>query len=193
MSQENAVISHDNLTEVVKPENKAAHGDFEAFGQLYTTYLDRIFRYVLYQIKDTMTAEDIAEEVFLQAWKATKTSKDKAKPFSSLIYRIARNHIINARRNFHKFSNIEVNTSNESGLVFDMTKDQEELLDSIAELPENQAQVIILKFIEGFDNREIGRIIGKSEEVVRITQLRALTLLRQKIGGGKYGTGFGIS
>jgi len=194
--EENPIISPDNLPEIVKLVNKAAHGDMEAFGQLYSIYLDRIYRYALYQVKDKMMAEDIAEETFLKAWKAIKTCKGKGKTFSSWIYRIAHNHIINTRRSFHRFSDIDVeklDTSNESGLVFEMNSDQQELLDSIAELPQNQAQVITLKFIEGFDNREIGKILGKSEGAIRVSQLRALTALRQKIGGGKYGTRCPIS
>jgi RNA polymerase sigma-70 factor (ECF subfamily) len=191
-----AVPGPDNLPEIVKLVNKAAHGDIEAFGQLYTIYLDRIYRYALYQVKDKMTAEDITEEVFLKAWKAINTCKGKGKTFSSWIYRIAHNHIINSRRNFNKLSSIEVekiHSMNNADLAVEMDSDQQELMESIAELPPNQAQVITLKFIEGFDNREIGKILGKSEGAVRITQLRALTALRKKIGGGKYGAGCGIS
>jgi RNA polymerase sigma-70 factor (ECF subfamily) len=195
-SRENSVISPDNLPEISKLVNRAAQGDIEAFGQLYTIFLDRIYRYVLYQVRDKMTAEDITEEVFLKAWKAIKTCKGKGKTFSSWIYRIAHNHIINTRRNLNKLSSIEVeklSSLNEPDLVFEMNSEQHEIMESIAELPPNQAQVITLKFIEGFDNREIGKILGKSEGAVRITQLRALTALRQKIGGGKYGTRCGIS
>jgi RNA polymerase sigma-70 factor (ECF subfamily) len=195
-SRENSVISPDNLPEISKLVNRAAQGDIEAFGQLYTIFLDRIYRYVLYQVRDKMTAEDITEEVFLKAWKAIKTCKGKGKTFSSWIYRIAHNHIINTRRNLNKLSSIEVeklSSLNEPDLVFEMNSEQHEIMESIAELPPNQAQVITLKFIEGFDNREIGKILGKSEGAVRITQLRALTALRQKIGGGKYGTRCEIS
>jgi RNA polymerase sigma-70 factor, ECF subfamily len=190
-SRGNAVISPDNLPEIIKLVNKAAHGDIEAFGQLYAIFMDRIYRYALYQVKDKMTAEDITEEVFLKAWKAIKTCKGKGKTFSSWIYRIAHNHIINTRRNFSKLSSLEVeklHSMNNADLAVEMDSDQQEIMESIAELPPNQAQVITLKFIEGLDNREIGKILGKSEGAVRITQLRALTALRQKIGGGKYGT-----
>jgi len=191
-SREKTAISSDNIPEIIKLVNNAASGDMEAFGQLYTIYMDRIYRYALYQVKDKMTAEDITEEVFLKAWKAIKTCKGKGKTFSSWIYRIAHNHIINIRRNFNKLSYIEVEklrAVNDPDLVFEMNSNQQELLDSIAELPPNQAQVITLKFIEGFENREIAKILGKSEGAVRITQLRALTALRKKIGGGKYGIG----
>jgi len=56
---------------------RAIGGDFAAFGDLYGIYLDRIYRYVFYQVKDKMTAEDITEEVFLKAWKAINSCKGK--------------------------------------------------------------------------------------------------------------------
>jgi RNA polymerase sigma-70 factor (ECF subfamily) len=195
-SQKNAAVRTDNLSEIAKLVDKAARGDFEAFGQLYSIYLDRIYRYVLYQVKDRMTAEDITEEVFVKAWKAIKSCKGKGHTFSAWIYRIAHNHIINTLRNVRKYSSIEmenITELNNPNLDVEMTLDQQELLDAVAELPQNQGQVITLKFIEGLDNREIAKIMGKSEGAIRILQLRALTTLRQKIGGGKNGTRCTIS
>jgi RNA polymerase sigma-70 factor (ECF subfamily) len=171
--------------------DKAARGDFEAFGKLYDIYLDRIYRYALYQVKDKMTAEDITEEVFIKAWKAIKSCKGKGQTFSAWIYRIAHNHIINTLRDVKKFTPIEMENITDLDnptLEIEMTLEQQELLDAVAELPQNQGQVITLKFIEGLDNREIGKIMGKSEGAIRVLQLRALTTLRQKIGGGKNGT-----
>jgi RNA polymerase sigma-70 factor (ECF subfamily) len=190
-SQANAAVRTDNLSEIAKLVDKAARGDFEAFGQLYSIYLDRIYRYVLYQVKDRMTAEDITEEVFIKAWKSVVSCKGKGQTFSAWIYRIAHNHIINTLRDVRKYTSIEMENITEldnPNLEIEMTLDQQELLDAVAELPQNQGQVITLKFVEGLDNREIGRIMGKSEGAVRILQLRALTTLRQKIGGGKNGT-----
>ena len=191
MSQENTVISPDNLPEIVKQVSKADQDGFKTFDQLYALYLDRIYRYVLYQVKDKKTAEDITEEVFAQAWKIIKACKGKGKTFSSLIYSIANNRIVNGRRNVRKFSDAEpekINISDGNDSILETSTNQQELLDSIAELPENQAQVITLKFIEGYDNREISRILGKSEGAIRKSLLRGVIALRQKIGGGKYGT-----
>jgi len=50
-------------------------------------------------------------------------------------------------------------------------------------LPQYQKQFIVLKFIDGLDNRTIGRIMGKSQVAVRLLQLRATKSLRQKLGG----------
>ena len=167
---------------------KAAGGNIEAFGELYSIYLDRIYRYVFYQVKDKMTAEDITEEVFVKAWKAIGSCKGKSKTFSSWLYRIAHNHLINTLRNTQRYTSIEmenlVDVSN-PGLEAESKLAQQELLEEIKCLPQNQKQVIILKFIEDLDNREIGKIMSKSEGAIRVLQMRALTALRQKLSGGK--------
>jgi RNA polymerase sigma-70 factor (ECF subfamily) len=55
-------------------------------------------------------------------------------------------------------------------------------MDAIALLPEQQRQVVVLKFIEGMDNAEISAVTGKSQGAVRILQMRALTALKAKAG-----------
>ena len=55
-------------------------------------------------------------------------------------------------------------------------------MDAIALLPENQRQVIVLKFIEGLDNQEIEQVIRKSQGAIRILQMRALDTLRTNLG-----------
>jgi RNA polymerase sigma-70 factor (ECF subfamily) len=172
--------------------NKAACGNFEAFGKLYSLYLNRIYRYALYQVRDKMTAEDITEEVFVKAWNAIGSCKGKGQTFLSWIYRIAHNHIINTLRNSQKCLSLEgdniaeINNMQTDGNI---TLEQQELMKAIAELPQIQRQVIILKFIDGFNNNEISKIIGKREGAIRVLQMRALTMLRQKLGGGRYDNG----
>ena len=71
----------------------------------------------------------------------------------------------------------------------DNTADNYELTEIMDELPLNQKQVIILKFLEGMNNSEIAKIMNKSEVAVRILQMRGLSSLRQLItaGGDKDG------
>jgi len=182
------IITYDP-SEIASLVDRAAGGNFEAFGQLYSIYLDRIFRYALHQVRDRMTAEDITEEVFVKAWKAIGSCKGKGNTFSAWIYRIAHNHIINTFRSSRKFTSIDMEDIAEISnprLEIEMTLDQQELTEVITDLPQNQRQVIVLKFIEGLDNREIGKIMRKSEGAIRILQMRALTTLRQKLGGGRH-------
>ena len=86
-------ISYDEA-EITRLVERAAGGDFEAFGELYSIYLDRIYRYVFYQVKDKMTAEDLIEEIFIKAWKAIGSYRGKGLAFSSWLYRIAHNYLV---------------------------------------------------------------------------------------------------
>jgi RNA polymerase sigma factor (sigma-70 family) len=177
-------------SEIAKLVEKAADGDLEAFGELYSIYLAPIYRYVSYQVRDKMTAEDIVEEVFVKAWKAIGTCKGKSQTFSAWLYRIAHNHVVNTLRRMNKRVSLESVEMEIETLIEVTNPEQEveaklakqELLEAMTCLSQNQRQVIILKFIEGLDNREIAQILGKKEGAIRVLQMRALSRLRQELG-----------
>jgi len=171
-------------SEVVRLIKRAAGGNFEAFGELYNIYLERIYRYVFYQVRDKMTAEDLTEEVFLKAWKSIDTCRGKEQTFSSWLYRIAHNHVIDNLRSQRKYLSTDMEALAEVSspeLGEEGKLERQEMLEVISDLPQNQKQVIILKFIEGLDNREIGQIMGKSQGAIRVLQMRALAALRQRL------------
>ena len=175
-------------SKILRLVKRAAGGDIEAFGELYSVYLDRIYRYVAYHVKDKMIAEDITEEVFVKAWKRIDSCKGKGETFSSWLYRIAHNHVIDNLRRRRKQLSIEMETVDKvSGpeLELEGELERQELLEVIACLPENQRQVIVLKFIEGMDNWEIGQVMDKSQGAVRVLQMRALATLRQELSREK--------
>ncbi len=174
----------DQSKKIVRLIRKAAGGDAEAFGEIYSLYLDRIYRYVFYQVRDKMTAEDITEEVFIRAWRAIGSCRGKEQTFSSWLYRIAHNYVIDTFRRQRKDLSIDMETVAELSspkVEAEAELEWRELLNGIDCLPQNQKQVIILKFIEGLDNREIGQVMGKNQGAIRILQMRALAKLREKL------------
>jgi RNA polymerase sigma-70 factor (ECF subfamily) len=174
-----------NHSEMVSLVEEAAGGNFSAFGDLYNIYLDRIYRYVYYQVKDKMTAEDITEDVFIKAWRAIGACKGRGETFSSWLYRIAHNHLVSTLRRMKKCTSLEDRNIVEvvdPKQEIEAKAEYQELFEQITCLPHNQKQIIILKFVEGFENREIGRIISKNEGAIRISQMRALATLRQRLG-----------
>ena len=192
-AQEAARIIAPEQLEIAGLVTRATGGDFEAFGKLYSIYLDRIYRYVFFQVKDKMTAEDVTEEVFLKAWKAIGSCKGKELTFSPWLYRIAHNHIIDYLRSRQKYlstkySATEVGNIAEVGGPEPETEaklEWQELLETISCLPRNQKQVVLLKFTEGLDNREISHIMGKSQGAIRVLQMRALATLRRRLSSEK--------
>jgi len=133
-----------------------------------------------------MIAEDITQEVFTNAWKAIGSCKCKEQTFSSWIYRIAHNQIVDKFRSTRSLTATEITVESLPGNI-DVEKDAEikleweQTLETISFLPEKQKQVIILKFIEGMDNREIEQITGNSQNAIRVLQMRALNTLRQQL------------
>lgn len=164
---------------------KAAGGSFKAFGSLYSIYLDRIYRYIYYQVNDRMTAEDITEEVFVKAWKSIKSCEGKEDTFQAWLYRIAHNHLANCLRDSGRVTSLDKDGTIDLPNPRQRTESGAEcgeLMKAVASLPEIQRQVIILKFIEGLDTREASTTLAKNQGAIRIAQMRALAALRDKLG-----------
>jgi RNA polymerase sigma-70 factor, ECF subfamily len=173
--------------EAIADIKKAIQGDMQAYGRLYSLYVDRIFRYIFFQVGDRMTAEDITEEVFLKSWRSIASCKGKEQTFSAWLYRIAHNHLIDTFRKNRRSVPLETvelpdEASHESDLEDKL--DLQQVLEEVRKLPEPQKQVILLKYLDDRDNEEIGRIMGKRQGAVRALQMRALINLREKFSPG---------
>lgn len=168
--------------EIKRLVKQAIDGDVETFGELYGIYLDRIYRYVFYQVHNKVTAEDLTEEIFMKAWRGIDKYRWKGQPFSAWLYRIAHNHVIDYFRTSrqHQPLDREIPADGDQPQQELETKQiQQSLLRAISSLPQQQKQVITLKFIEDLDNRAIEHIMGKSQGAIRVMQMRALAALRQ--------------
>jgi len=175
-------LSKEKLIELVKA---AKQGDKRAFGYLYNNYIAPIFRFVYFRIKNYEEAEDLTQNIFLKAWNALPEYKQKKNPFSSWLYTIARNAVIDYWRKKKEWniSDLAKETiKDEEKPIDDLLDDDEDfglVKEAIGLLTEDQQEVIILRFIEGLSSKEISKIIGKSEEAVRQLQSRGIKTLRE--------------
>ena len=167
---------------------RAAGGDSESFGRLYDIFLEPIYRYIYHHVGESKTAEDIAQEVFIKAWKAIKSCRGKETTFKAWLYRIAHNHTVDylrCRRNESRIDdqNVvgELDSLDTSLNEIEEDREVSRVLSEMASLPDSQRQVVVLKFIEGLDNREVSRIMGKSQGAIRVLQVRALAGLRKRM------------
>ena len=163
---------------------RAINGDRDAFGDIYLLLLDEIYRYIFYHIGEVEDAEDLTEKVFLSAWKALPVYTDQGCPFTSWIYRIAHNTTVDYLRSRERNRAIPIDDELEEVIRCDSSSLQDlnleeagALAKAIAKLPDDQRQVIVLRFIEGFSHAEIANILDKSEGASRMLQNRALIAL----------------
>ena len=172
-----------NIDELVE---KAQAGDKEAFGQIYDELVKPIYRYIYYKVDDSI-AEDLTEETFFKAWQNLGKYKKGKNPFSSWIFRIAHNLVVDHYRKNHTTDEIDESYVDPKDTGNPAQQTNIELTNIrlrkiIKKLPDNYQQVIVLKYINELENAEIADTIGKSEAAVRIIQFRALEKLRSLMG-----------
>lgn len=159
--------------------------DPAAFGALYDRFLDRVYRYLYYRVGNRPDAEDLAEQVFTKAWDAIPRFRWQGKPFLAWLYRLAHNVLVDHVRTHKPVISLD-NDDRPIEIASDAsTRELERQLDAdllgraISQLTADQQQVIVLRFIEGYDSVQIARIMDKREGAIRALQLRALLRLRR--------------
>jgi len=166
----------------------AAKGDRTAFGEIYTRYLNPIYRYVFYRVGDDEDAEDLTEQVFLKAWQSIPGYKDQGLKLTSWLYRIAHNVVIDHFRKCMAAKSVAEDCQTKLGeetlqsiKLTDEIEDSSALAQAISKLSIEQQQIIILRFIEGLSHAEISPRINKTEGACRMLQARALIALYKQL------------
>src|SRR3989338_9494788 len=170
---------------------RAKKGEEEPFGQLYDHYLPQIYRFVLMKVNNRAEAEDLTHDVFMSAWQNLKGYKFQGFPFSSWLYQIARNKIIDhyrTKKAYVSFENLDEDLLKVVGVSetnLEVTLAVETVKKALTKLTPEQQDVIAMKFIEDLSNDEIARNLGKSEGAVRLLQHRAISNLKEILASWK--------
>lgn len=169
--------------EIEKLVVESQRGESAAFGKLYDIFIDPIYRYVHYRVSAS-DAEDLTELVFLKSWENVRQYRKGIRSFSSWIFRIAHNVVVDHYRSRHPEDELtedivdhrdEANSQNRAHQSFD----QEILGKAMREIKDHYRQILILKYINDLTNDEIAYIMGRSHAALRILQFRALRSLRR--------------
>jgi RNA polymerase sigma-70 factor (ECF subfamily) len=163
---------------------RARSGDRQAFAELYDEYVDRVYRYLLYRVREPSDAEDLTSEVFTRAFANIQRYRWQGKSFLAWLYTIARNAVTDRMRRTRPTVDLE----DALGLADSGPTAQEhvEALDRAAalkramtKLTAEQQEVLFLRFMENYSSQEVARALGKNEGAVRALQFRALGRLRK--------------
>ena len=163
----------------------AAAGDREAFGRLYEQHAVRVFRHAYFLTSDVSLAEDLTAQTFLKALEAIARYEDRGVPFIAWLLRITVNLAINHRKALKNgihaqlpeqiVDNDALNSPEQSCT---MKSEGERVWTKVRELPLEQRQVIVMRFMEDLPYSDVAAVLGKSIGAVRVIQFRALHNLR---------------
>ena len=161
-----------------------AKKDPEFFAPLYKKYHEQIFRYVYQRMDDEEMAFDVTSQVFMKAIKNLPKYEFRGVPFSSWLYRIAKSELYQAFRDKKAERTVNIDTVQVFHVIDEFEQDEIEenkqrLVECLAQLKENDIQLIELRFFEKRSFKEIGEILEISENNAKVKSFRALEKLKK--------------
>jgi RNA polymerase sigma-70 factor (ECF subfamily) len=173
--------------EVESLVDRAVGGDTEAFGRLYDIHADRIYQHIYYRTGNVEDARDLTQEVFIKAWQALPKYRKTKTPFLGWLFTISHNRVIDYYRTKkdHAYLDNEIigaDRERSPEKLVEAQFTQQEIRKAILQLPEDQQQVILMSFIEGFEYSEIATALNKTEGNIRVIIHRALRKMREILG-----------
>ena len=172
----------------------ARQGDSDAFGMLYDHYQGSVYRFLFYRTRSSTLAEDLTSETFFRALRNMQNFRWQGKDFGAWLMTIARNlatdHFKAGR------TRLELATE-DMGVHDDATEGPEHavlasltnevLLKSLTELPPEQKDCLVMRFLQGMSIAETAEVLGRSEGAVKQLQLRGVRNLAKLLPEGVRG------
>jgi RNA polymerase sigma-70 factor (ECF subfamily) len=170
-----------NQTHIDRLVEETQKGNTKAFGEIYDVYYGQIHKYVYYKVSSDHV-DDVVGSVFIKAWSNIKKYRKGAFPFSSWLFRIAHNAVIDHYRTNKEFYELEEKIADESmspQLFAEKQLNGERVHHALRKLSSNYQEVILLKYMQDLSNKEIAKALNTNETNIRTMQFRALKKLRE--------------
>lgn len=150
--------------------------------EVYKQYASTVYRYLMTRTRDPDTAEELTQETFYQAIRSAERF-DGSSSVSTWLCAIAKRvHLAYLRKHpgHEDIDSVLIEAASaEEGAI--MSENRLELLRSLHALPEPAREVVYLRAFGGLSFREIGQILGKTENWARVTFFRGKERLRKEL------------
>ncbi|HEX5840001.1 MAG TPA: RNA polymerase sigma factor, partial [Anaerolineales bacterium] len=158
--------------------------DREVLAQVFERYAPALYNYALRCSRDPATADNIVGDVFAKLLEKLACGSGPRTNLRSYLFEMAYHLIVDDVRYISRRAPIEI----VDHLHFDEQTAQalpekrmlyKRVMQAIrSDLNDAQRHVIVLRFLEGFSLRETAAILDKSVSLVKVTQIRAIRVLR---------------
>jgi RNA polymerase sigma-70 factor (ECF subfamily) len=173
-------------------------GDSTAFAELYMRYFDRLYSYLRIVLGQSGDAEEAVQQVFANVLVALTGYEPRKVPFRGWLFVVARNQAITQLRRTSRLEPQDpADLDHARGEEIDETGpptgeigwiSDSELLMFVERLPVAQRQVLALRYTLDLSHAQIGAILGRSPEDVRMQLSRAQRFLRERLTAVGRGT-----
>ena len=166
-----------------------ANGEKDGLEVFYNRYASSVFSLARYMLKESTLAEEVTQDIFLNLWlKASSYSPQRGKPrawFMSIAHhRII--DVIRARKRSAQSTNqvahelLDLHPSRQIGTEEQAHRnlDREYVISLLEDLPEEQREVIVLAYFEGYSQSEIATKLNQPLGTVKTRVRLAMQKLR---------------
>jgi RNA polymerase sigma-70 factor, ECF subfamily len=181
----------DEAARLIALVDLARAGDADAFGLLYDHYHPSVYRFLYYRVGSVAVAEDLTSETFFRALRSMSSFTWQGKDFGAWLMTIARNLTMDHFKSSK--TRLEMTTedmtphdsateSPEASVLAHLTN--EALMSALKELPAEQQECIIMRFLQGLSIAETAAALGRSDGAVKQLQLRGVRNLAKLMPEG---------
>lgn len=164
--------------------------DLEAeFLKCYDECADAIYRHCFFRVFSKGLAEELVQEAFLRTWEYLDKGDKRVENLRAFVYRVANNLIIDHSRK-KKEANLEALLEQAPQREPSADGQQElergilakEVLRVVGELPEDERRIIVLRYVDELEPREIAEVLDISPNHASVKLNRAMKSLRGLLG-----------
>ncbi len=149
--------------------------------EIYTQYRDKVFGYVKNHVNSIEDAEDITSDIFVKIYSKIDTYDESKASLSTWIYSMTSNTVIDFYRTNHIHSEIPEDLTDEKSTIEDEILNNESLellANALTQLPQEQMDIIVLRYYKGLTLQEIAAKMNLSYGVAKLRHREALGRLR---------------
>lgn len=158
-----------------------------ALSEIFEIYAPAIYKYAFRQCNQAGMADQIVGEVFERFVQQLSSGQNPGVNLRAILYEIAYGILLRDVRYTNYVLSMGISaTRQRERWSMEMNADDQRLLDALKkalflELTEDQRQVVILRFVEGFSLKETAAITGKKVNNIKVIQNRAIAALRKTL------------
>ncbi len=165
---------------------RAKARDHDALAEIHDTYYQAIYRYLVFRVSESQTAEDLTSEVFIRFLNAVGDPSNPPNSLRGWLYGAASNVLKEHYRKRGQMDLSELSDALADGAIAPegilLKKEQRaELRAALGELTDDQQNVLALRFGFGLPIKEVAEVISKTEGSVKMLQVRAIMSLTQRL------------
>lgn len=168
---------------------KSAQQNLHSFARIYEKYFDKIYKFFHYRIRIQTDSEDLTSQTFEKAIKNLHSFNDQGFPFSTWLFRIAHNTLIDYFREKGRHQNDclhELLPSQEPSVELDHSLiDNQNAIEKVKEiistLPQLHQEIWNLKLNADMSNKDIAETLNINQNHVNVTMHRSLQVIKNKL------------